>query len=110
MDTGTWAEVAKIVSPFLAAVITILGVRWTLSQKDESDRRTEWWRRMTWSLERTESDKDREARVGWMILGELLDSDLATATEAAFIDLLAREAAQVDNETLEEDGDPNGQD
>ncbi len=100
----TTAEVARILTPFLAAAITIVGVRWTLHQKDESERRTEWWRRMTWALDRTQSDKDREARVGWMILGELLDSDLATPTEVAFIDLLAREAAQVDNEGVDGNG------
>ncbi len=100
----SWVEVAQISVPFLAAATAVYGVRITIKQKERSDRRSEWWRRVTWALERTESASDTEAGTGWAILNGLLDSDLATDTEAAMIEALAQLTAEADNETTESNG------
>ncbi|MEW1882377.1 hypothetical protein AB0O58_22085 [Rhodococcus sp. NPDC080181] len=88
----------QIATPFLAAAVAVVGVYFTIAQKDKSDRRTEWWRRATWALERTTSGNDDEAETGWVILGGLLDSDLATNSEAAIIEALASNAAEADTQ------------
>lgn len=88
----------QIAAPFLAAIVAVVGVYLTIAQKDRNDRRTEWWRRVTWALERTSSGIDAEAETGWIILGGLLDSDLATGTETAIIGALAQRVADDDTE------------
>lgn len=98
-------EWVKALTPFLAAIVAILGVRWTINQKDISDRRAEWWRRATWAIEHTESADDDKAKVGFLVLEELLDSDLATPTENAIISRLAVHVAEVDNQEQETDGE-----
>ncbi|WP_244164740.1 hypothetical protein [Rhodococcoides fascians] len=62
---------------------------------------------MTWALERTGSDDDSAAEMGWIILGGLLDSDLATDSERAIIEALAEQVAGSDtgDETDTTDGD-----
>lgn len=93
----TALEIVQIRTPFLAAAAAVGGVYFTVHQKDRSDRRGEWWRRFTWALERTESANDREAETGWIILGGLLDSDLATRTEGSIIEVMAQGAAVWDD-------------
>lgn len=93
MTTNTVLITVQIAAPFLAAIVAVVGVYFTVAQKDRSDRRTEWWRRVTWALERTTSENDDEAETGWIILGGLLDSDLATGTETAIIEALAQHVA-----------------
>lgn len=50
-----------------------------------------------------------EAETGWLILGGLVDSELATDTEAAIIEALARRAATADTED-EPEGATNDRD
>ncbi|PZU04696.1 MAG: hypothetical protein DI630_00850 [Gordonia sp. (in: high G+C Gram-positive bacteria)] len=97
-------EWIRALTPFLAAIVAILGVYWTINQKDTSDRRAEWWRRVTWAIERTESEDDAVASIGFMVLGELLESKLATPSEDAIISALALHVAGVDNSEPETNG------
>ncbi len=102
-------SVVQIAAPFLAAGVAVVGVYLTVAQKDRSDRRSEWWRRATWALERTVSDSDYEAETGWVILGGLLDSERATGTEVAIVEALAQRAAQADTGP-EQDGEAHDDD
>lgn len=103
-----WIVAVQIAAPFVAAGVAVFGVLRTIRQKDLSDRRSEWWRRVTWALERTDSPDDAIAQTGWILLSDLLDSDLATDSEAAIVERLAELTAETDNE-LTEEGDADDQ-
>jgi hypothetical protein len=45
-------------------IVAIGGVLVTWQQKNVADRRSEWWRRVTWALERTFNADDTEAALG----------------------------------------------
>lgn len=57
--------------------IAAIGVIVTWQQKNRADRRSEWWRRVTWALERTFSDNPNEQELGWSVLESLVTSKLA---------------------------------
>lgn len=48
--------------------LAAIGVIVTWQQKNKADRRSEWWRRTTWALERTFTPDDIQAEVGWSAL------------------------------------------
>lgn len=87
MPAQAW--VTLIVSG-LAAV----GVIVTWRQKNRADRRSEWWRRTTWPLERTFSDDGLQVGLGWEILDVLLESALVTADDAQIVQVIARRAVE----------------
>lgn len=62
-------------------------------QKNIADRRSEWWRRVTWALERTFSADDAEATLGWNLLKTLIQSKLATRGDRDVIQAIAEHAA-----------------
>jgi hypothetical protein len=85
--------VAAVIAGVVAlgtGIVTLLGVRATIRQKDATDRRSEWWRRASWALERTAAEDDATAALGWQVLTALLnDRELATASESAIVEVLA---------------------
>lgn len=84
----SWAIPAlQIVTPLGAAWWARWGVKNTIKQKEDSERRSEWWRRATWALERTSDPDDSVAEMAWGLLGGLgsaqvlVDGVLATVKD-----------------------------
>lgn len=73
--------------------LAAIGVIITWQQKNRADRRSEWWRRTTWAFERTFSDDDAEAELGWKMLDTLLRSTLATKDDSDIVQVIAEHAA-----------------
>ena len=101
MPPQSWATL--IVGGLAAA-----GVIVTSQQKNRPDRRSEWWRRTTWAFERTFSDNDAQARLGWSILYTLTWSKLATVDDIDIVQVIAEHAAIDD--VGEEDGNDTRRD
>ncbi len=78
----------------VVGIIASVGVTVTWQQKNRADRRTEWWRRTTWAFERTFSDKDAEARLGWTVLVTLIGSRLATRDDSDILQIVAETTAE----------------
>ncbi|OZG28888.1 hypothetical protein BH683_012455 [Williamsia sp. 1138] len=89
----------------VVGTVGIVGVLITLYQRDRADRRSEWWRRATWAVERTFSETEEEAATGFAVLAVLVQSNLITATERDMVTALAQQALEADNE----DNDPTDQ-
>ena len=84
--------------------LATVGVLVTWQQKNQADRRSEWWRRTTWAFERTFSVDSGQARLGWRILKTLVFSRLATKAESDLVQIIA-EAETLDWINREGDGD-----
>ncbi len=65
--------------------IAALGVIVTWQQKNRADRRSEWWRRVTWALEQTFSDDQNLQELGWSVLETLVGSRLATKDDQRIV-------------------------
>ncbi|WP_285183811.1 hypothetical protein [Rhodococcus sp. MEB032] len=90
--------------------VAIVGVLLTWWQKNTADRRSEWWRRTTWAFERTFSESDTEAKLGWKVLETLVASKLATKDDSDIVQVIAEHTAlgndsddEVDEDGTEED-------
>lgn len=84
------------------------GVLITWQQKNRADRRSEWWRRTTWAFERTFSDDDAHARVGWKMLKVLAGSKLATKDDSAFVLVIAEHEVLATEDVTAGQEDNNG--
>ena len=71
----------------------IIGVIITWQQKNRADRRSEWWRRTAWAFERTFSEDDGQAQLGWKVLYALVRSKLATKDDSDIMQVIAERAA-----------------
>lgn len=90
----------------IVGLVAIGGVLITWRQKNTSDRRSEWWRRVTWAFERTFSPDDTEAALGWKMLDTLLQSRLATRGDSDIVQVIAEHTALDDGV---EDGSVDGE-
>lgn len=91
----------------IVGLVAIGGVLITWWQKNTADRRSEWWRRVTWAFERTFSPDDTEAALGWKMLDTLLQSKLATRGDSDIVQVIGEHTALDDD--LEE-GSVDGHD
>jgi hypothetical protein len=81
-----------LVTLFVGGLATI-GVIVTWQQKNQADKRSEWWRRTTWAFERTFSADNTEAELGWKVLDALVGSKLATKDDSDVVQLMAEHVA-----------------
>ena len=88
--------------------VATIGVIVTWQQKNRADRRSEWWRRTAWAFERTFSDDDSQAELGWKVLYTLVQSTLATADDSDIMQVIAEQAALGLDEPEQEDRDGDG--
>lgn len=89
--------------------LATIGVLVTWRQKNEADRRSEWWRRTTWAFERTFSSDDTQAALGWKMLKVLGGSTLATKDDAAFVLVIAEhEVLAIEDEPAGQEDDNGG--
>jgi hypothetical protein len=80
------------VTLFVGLAATV-GVLVTWRQKNDSDRRSEWWRRAAWAFERSLSDSDAEAELGWKVLGTLVQPKLVTKSDFGVLRVIAEYVA-----------------
>lgn len=52
----------------VVGLTAITGVIITWRQKNDADRRSEWWRRVAWAYERVFDSDDTQQRLGWTLL------------------------------------------
>ena len=79
----------------------------TWRQKNDADRRSEWWRRTQWAFERTfnEDNVQAELELRWKMLNSLVSSRLATSDDSDIVQVIAEHAILRSLEVLEEVGD-----
>jgi hypothetical protein len=78
-----------------------IGALATWQQRYQADRRSEWWRRTQWAIERTFSNNETEGVLGWNLLAAQVGSSLATRDDADVVQVVAEHAAL--SEEREED-------
>ncbi len=88
----------------IVGFVAIGGVLASWWQKHTADRRSEWWRRVTWAFERTFSPDDTAAALGWKMLDTLLQSKLATRGDSDIVQVIAEHTALDDAEEETVDG------
>lgn len=97
----------------IVELVAIGGVLITWWQKNTADRRSEWWRRVTWAFERTFSSDDTEAALGSKMLDTLLQSTLATRGDSDIVQVIGEHTALGEVEDLGdevEEGSVDGHD
>lgn len=88
--------------------LATLGVLITWRQKNNADRRAEWWRRVSWAFDHALSDDPAEAEFGWLIVNNLAGSRFATKEDAELFQTVAEQWISSDNEdTTKGDDDDN---
>jgi hypothetical protein len=77
---------------WVALIVGALGIGAALItwwQKNHADKRTAYWERTTWAFERTFSEKESEAELGWKMLNTLVTSSLATNDDRKIVQVIA---------------------
>jgi len=87
----------------IVGLVAIGGVLISWWQKNTADRRSEWWRRVTWAFERTFSADDTEAALGWKMLDTLLQSKLATRGDSDIVQVIGEHTALDDDVEAQDD-------
>jgi hypothetical protein len=77
----------------IVGLAATVGVLVTWRQKNTADRRSEWWRRTAWAFERSLSDNNVEAQLGWKVLDALLGSTLVTNSDSNIVQVIAEHVA-----------------
>ncbi|MFG1930230.1 hypothetical protein ACGFK1_06190 [Mycobacterium sp. NPDC048908] len=85
----------------VVGLVAAIGVIVTWQQRNNADRRSEFWRRTTWAYERTFSAGDAEAEVGWRMLDILMGSRLATRSDSEIVQVVAEHVALGDSDDEE---------
>jgi hypothetical protein len=85
----------------VVGIVATVGVLVTWRQKNDADRRSEWWRRTTWAVERSVGSDDVEAELGWKLLGALVVPRLVTKSDFGVLQVIAEYVAL--NETDDDD-------
>ncbi|HJG47096.1 hypothetical protein [Corynebacterium variabile] len=94
MGADQWLRLVQI----LVAAVGIAAAVVTLWQKKRADNRAEWWRRYTWATEQSFEETEHQQLVGWVNLGILSQSQLATKTERDVVQALALDKKGRDND------------
>lgn len=90
MNAQAWVQLA-------VGVGAIVGVLVTWRQKNDADRRSEWWRRTAWAFERTFNEDDTQAELGLKLLALQVESKLMTRDEKRIVLLITKHIAAVDD-------------
>jgi len=89
-----WAGVVGVAAPIIAATIVLTGVLATMRQKERTDRKDQWWKRVQWSAELVLGPDEQRRTLGLAALTALIEGiDEINASDA---DLLTAIINQVD--------------
>ncbi|MBW4782337.1 hypothetical protein KZO37_23515 [Rhodococcus fascians] len=61
----------------------------TVSQRTRADNRSQSWQRITWCLERTVSENDDEAELGWKVFGTVATTPFIARTDRDTLQAIA---------------------
>lgn len=89
----------------IVGVLAVCGVAFTVVQRTRADNRAQSWQRITWCLDRTVSDNDDEAALGWTVFGTVATTPFIAATDRRTLQTIAQHAAGDDLAERDEDGD-----
>lgn len=86
-----WLHTLSLVGPIatgMAALVALTVGLFTLRQRQEADRRDQWWKRAQWALDLVlePSEDEGKATVGFAVLERLADSDLARKEELLILE------------------------
>ncbi|MFW8574238.1 hypothetical protein [Corynebacterium pseudodiphtheriticum] len=101
MDT---AEIVLQAAQLVVALAGLIGLVVTIQQRTNSDNRSEWWKRYTWSIENIANGNERVRSAAWQNTKALYQSSLITKTEKALIAGLALETLNDDNRKQDDTG------
>ena len=102
MDT---ADIVLQAAQLVVALAGLIGLVVTIQQRTNSDNRSEWWKRYTWSIENIANDNERVRESAWRNINVLNKSALITKTEKSLIAGIAYEFIDDDNEEQRPGGD-----
>ncbi|MGU3435926.1 hypothetical protein ACNHUS_23250 [Actinomycetes bacterium M1A6_2h] len=88
----------------------MIGVVLTVRQRTRADNRAQSWDRITWCLERTISDDDSEAALGWTLFGTVSTTPFIASTDRETLRTIAIYAAAQDDIAEPGEMDDNGDD
>lgn len=89
---------AQAWTTLIVGVAAAVGVIITWRQKQNADRRAEWWRRLSWAFDHSLSQDPDEADFGWLMVDHLSRSRLATAADEEFLQAVAERWISGDND------------
>lgn len=89
-----WVGIAGVVAPVVAATVVLTGVLATIRQKERTDRKDQWWKRVQWSADLVLKPDDRHKALGMAALTALIEH--ADDIQDGDADLLAAIIGQVD--------------
>lgn len=75
------AEIILQSAQLIVALAGLVGLVITIQQRTNSDNRSEWWKRYTWSIENIAHDNERVRNAAWQNSKALYQSSLITKTE-----------------------------
>lgn len=101
MDT---AEIILQAAQLFVALAGLIGLVITIQQRTNSDNRSEWWKRYTWSIENIANENERVRSAAWQNTKALYQSSLITKTEKTLIAGLALESLTDDNQEHDHTG------
>ena len=78
MDT---ADIVLQAAQLVVALAGLIGLVVTIQQRTNSDNRSEWWKRYTWSIENIANDNERVRSAAWQNTKALYQSSLETLTD-----------------------------
>ena len=80
--------------PVIAATLVLWGVLLTIRQKNRTDRKEQWWKRVQWAADAVASTDDRKRCMGMSMLTALIAT--AAVVESDDVRLLQAIIDQVD--------------
>jgi hypothetical protein len=89
-----WVDALSRSAPVLAAIVVLVGVLLTIRQKERTDRKEQWWKRVQWAADAVASADELRRCVGMSALTALIVA--AERIETADAGLLQAIIDQVD--------------
>ena len=69
--------------PLAAAILVLVGVLFTIRQRDRADRKEQWWKRVEWAAAAVASDEERRRCMGMSMLTALVAASVAVDPDDA---------------------------
>ena len=78
-----WLDVISRFAPVFAAVLVLIGVYFTIRQKDRTDRKEQWWKRVQWAADAVMTTDTRHRCIGMSALTALISTADVMSTDDA---------------------------
>ncbi|MBX5330587.1 hypothetical protein HQO90_06305 [Rhodococcus fascians] len=88
----------------IVGLLAVVGVAGTVSQRTRADNRSQSWQRITWCLERTVSENDDEAALGWKVFGTVATTPFIAKTDRRTLRVIADHIVTESDDVVAESG------